>query len=292
MARLPDDPEFTGVPTPPAPPRQHELAAAPPAPEPEPLPPPPSHPDNAAATNTADGQESPPPPPPQPEAPPRPPAPQEVDSPPLSASTEADSDEWLQPQRKRGCAGRLFRIGLITLLLLAAATVALYFYDRDLMVQYVPALREMVPDLFPAPPAPAANPVPAPPSAAPSPEPSGSGTSPADAGAGGAPPGDDAAAAKEAAPPREAGPFDQQAALAALAKATEAARKCYDPELDIQTGRVIVSFEPSGRVSNVVPQAALAGNKVGLCVAGYYRDIRIPPFIGERVPIAHPVQLR
>ena len=292
VARLPDDPEFAGLGGTGAEP-QVVLAV-------------PATPVDGLASRGA--SPAPPPPPPSPITAPQTPrvvdpindrsrsAGQPTEPQVQFASASASQAEQVQsddenrfdemaPNRRTGCGRRALNLGLVAALVLACAVVALYLYDRNLIVQYVPQLRGFVPSLFPQDTAP----VPFP-SATPSP--SSSDKHDRGVGAGGAAGEGEAAASAKATAPKTPGAFDQQAMLKALAAAEHKARKCYDAEAGIDGGRVVINFEPTGRVSNVVPKGQLAGNKVGLCVAGYFKEVRIPPFAGEGVPVAHRVSLR
>lgn len=84
----------------------------------------------------------------------------------------------------------------------------------------------------------------------------------------------------------EAPPFDRAAALAALNAAADAARACKKPDGPTGSGRVAVTFAPSGVVTAVnIEGPPFAGTAVGGCVAARFRNARVPAFSGGIVTV-------
>jgi hypothetical protein len=87
-------------------------------------------------------------------------------------------------------------------------------------------------------------------------------------------------------PVAAAGPFDRGAAVSALNSAAGAASGCKKPDGPTGTGRVSVTFAPSGRVtSSTVEGPPFAGTSVGGCVAARFRSASVPPFSGSPVTV-------
>jgi hypothetical protein len=81
-------------------------------------------------------------------------------------------------------------------------------------------------------------------------------------------------------------PFDRGAALSALGNAAGAAASCKKPDGPTGSGRVSVTFAPSGNVtSSVVDGAPFAGTSVGGCVAAKFRSAHVPAFGGGPVTV-------
>lgn len=77
-------------------------------------------------------------------------------------------------------------------------------------------------------------------------------------------------------------PFDRGAAAAALGGVN--VQSCKKPDGPTGTGRVKVTFAPSGSVQTaVIDGAPFEGTPVGSCVAGKFRGARIPAFAGSAV---------
>lgn len=111
---------------------------------------------------------------------------------------------------------------------------------------------------------------------------------PAAAPAGGdkpaAPAGEKPAAEKPAA---AAGAFDTGAAKAALGAAAAGAASCAKPGGPTGSGKVEVTFAPSGRVTTAnVISGPFPGTPVGGCVASTFRKARVPAFSGAPVTVA------
>lgn len=97
------------------------------------------------------------------------------------------------------------------------------------------------------------------------------------------------AAAATAAPAPAAGgaEFNRGAASSALGGAAGAAKSCKKPDGPTGTGRVKVTFAPSGRVTSAVVEGPpFAGTSVGGCVASAFRGAHIPPFDGAPVAVS------
>ncbi|AKT36559.1 zinc-ribbon domain-containing protein [Chondromyces crocatus] len=98
----------------------------------------------------------------------------------------------------------------------------------------------------------------------------------------------------EAAPEKTAAPaaaadgaeFNRGAATSALGSAAGAAKSCKKPDGPTGTGKVKVTFAPSGNVTSAQVQGApYAGTPVGGCVAATFRAARVPPFSGAPVSV-------
>ena len=77
-------------------------------------------------------------------------------------------------------------------------------------------------------------------------------------------------------------PFDRGAAAAALGNVN--VQSCKKPDGPTGTGRVKVTFAPSGSVQTaVIDGAPFEGTPVGSCVAGKFRGAHIPAFAGSPV---------
>jgi predicted Zn finger-like uncharacterized protein len=94
---------------------------------------------------------------------------------------------------------------------------------------------------------------------------------------------------KTAAPASEAGgdkPFNRGAATSALGAAAGSARGCKKPDGPTGSGKVRVTFAPSGNVTSAqVMGPPFAGTPVGGCVAGIFRGARVPPFSGDPISV-------
>ncbi|MBI5535560.1 MAG: zinc-ribbon domain-containing protein [Deltaproteobacteria bacterium] len=81
-------------------------------------------------------------------------------------------------------------------------------------------------------------------------------------------------------------PFDRGAAISALNAAAGGASGCKKPDGPTGTGRVAVTFAPSGRVTSAnVEGPPFAGTSVGGCVAARFRGASVPPFAGSPVTV-------
>lgn len=87
-------------------------------------------------------------------------------------------------------------------------------------------------------------------------------------------------------PAAEAPPFDRAAALSALNKATDASASCKRPDGPTGSGRVAVTFAPTGVVTTAnVEGPPFAGTSVGSCIAARFRSARVPAFSGGMVTV-------
>jgi predicted Zn finger-like uncharacterized protein len=76
-------------------------------------------------------------------------------------------------------------------------------------------------------------------------------------------------------------PFDRGAASAALGAAAGAAQSCKKADGPTGSGRVSVTFAPSGNATTAnVEGPPFAGTSVGGCVAAKFRAAKVPPFSG------------
>jgi Sec-independent protein translocase protein TatA len=82
-------------------------------------------------------------------------------------------------------------------------------------------------------------------------------------------------------------PFSKASAISALTGAAGAAGGCKKPGGPTGTGKVQVTFAPSGRVTSAtVMGAPFAGTAVGGCVASAFRRAKVPAFSGNAVTVS------
>jgi predicted Zn finger-like uncharacterized protein len=82
-------------------------------------------------------------------------------------------------------------------------------------------------------------------------------------------------------------PFSKASAIAALGSAASSAAGCKKAGGPTGTGKVQVTFAPSGRVTTAsVMGAPFAGTAVGGCVAGRFRGAKVPAFSGSPVTVS------
>lgn len=94
---------------------------------------------------------------------------------------------------------------------------------------------------------------------------------------------------KAAAPAGDSGapPFNKGAAISALSSAAGSAAACKIPGGPTGSGKAIVTFAPSGRVTTAnVVGGKFGGTSVGGCVASRFRRARIPAFSGSAVTVS------
>ncbi|MDF3071683.1 MAG: putative rane protein, partial [Polyangiaceae bacterium] len=82
-----------------------------------------------------------------------------------------------------------------------------------------------------------------------------------------------------------AAPFDTNAAKAALGAAAANAGSCKTADGPTGSGKVSVTFMPSGRATNTQVSGDLAGTAVGGCVAKLFRSAKVPAFAGDAVTV-------
>lgn len=81
--------------------------------------------------------------------------------------------------------------------------------------------------------------------------------------------------------------FDKRAALASLQTVTSQATACRRLDGPKGSGKALVTFAPSGRVTGVtITGGNFQGTKVGSCVAGIFRRAKVPSFSGDAVTVA------
>jgi predicted Zn finger-like uncharacterized protein len=86
--------------------------------------------------------------------------------------------------------------------------------------------------------------------------------------------------------------FDRAAASAALSRASGAARGCKKPDGPTGSGKVRVTFAPSGNVTSATVEGPpFAGTPVGGCIASAFRGARVPPFEGAPVSVSKTVNI-
>jgi len=84
----------------------------------------------------------------------------------------------------------------------------------------------------------------------------------------------------------EAPPFDKAAAISALSAAAGKAQSCKTADGPSGSGKVSITFMPSGRATNTQVSGDLAGTAVGGCVARLFRTAKVPPFSGDAVTVS------
>lgn len=93
--------------------------------------------------------------------------------------------------------------------------------------------------------------------------------------------------------PAGTGPFDRDAAAAALGAAATRATACRQEGDPSGTANVTVTFAPSGRITSAtVSGPPFAGSKTGGCIAATMRSARVPGFAGDKVTVAKTVVIR
>jgi hypothetical protein len=82
------------------------------------------------------------------------------------------------------------------------------------------------------------------------------------------------------------GAFDSRTAFKLLTDAARTAGvKCNRPDARVRNGRVVVTFETSGRVSSAAIQGEAQGTPIGECVQKEFQGLTVPPFEGKPVNI-------
>jgi hypothetical protein len=81
--------------------------------------------------------------------------------------------------------------------------------------------------------------------------------------------------------------FNKGAAISALSTSASQATSCKRPGGPTGTGKVQVTFAPSGRVTSAtVTGSSFGGTAVGGCVASVFRRARVPAFSGNAVTVS------
>jgi len=96
----------------------------------------------------------------------------------------------------------------------------------------------------------------------------------------------DLAPAPKVASKEELSPFDKAAAKAALSAAAANASACKTAEGPTGSGKVTITFMPSGHARSAQVYGDLLGTGVGGCVARVFRSVTLPPFSGEEVTVS------
>ncbi|MEO8906392.1 MAG: zinc-ribbon domain-containing protein [Polyangiaceae bacterium] len=94
------------------------------------------------------------------------------------------------------------------------------------------------------------------------------------------------AATPASAPAADVAAFDKGAAVAALGAAAANAGSCKKPDGPTGSGKVSVTFAPSGRATMTNVAGAFAGTEVGGCVARLFRSAKVPAFAGDPVTVS------
>ncbi len=87
-------------------------------------------------------------------------------------------------------------------------------------------------------------------------------------------------------PAADGAPFDKSAAVSALGAAAANAASCKKPDGPTGSGKVSVTFAPSGRATMTNVGGAFAGTDVGGCVARLFRAAKVPAFSGDPVTVS------
>jgi hypothetical protein len=95
-----------------------------------------------------------------------------------------------------------------------------------------------------------------------------------------------AAPAPAPAPAADGAAFDKSAAVSALGAAAANAASCKKPDGPTGSGKVSVTFAPSGRATMTNVGGAFAGTDVGGCVARLFRAAKVPAFSGDPVTVS------
>jgi predicted Zn finger-like uncharacterized protein len=81
--------------------------------------------------------------------------------------------------------------------------------------------------------------------------------------------------------------FNKGAAIAALSSSAAASSSCKRPGGPTGTGRAVVTFAPSGRVTSVnITGGEFGGSSVGSCIASVFRRASVPAFSGSPVTVS------
>ena len=88
------------------------------------------------------------------------------------------------------------------------------------------------------------------------------------------------------APAADGAAFDKGAAVSALGAAAANAASCKTPDGPTGSGKVSVTFAPSGRATMTNVGGAFAGTDVGGCVARLFRAAKVPAFSGDPVTVS------
>jgi hypothetical protein len=97
---------------------------------------------------------------------------------------------------------------------------------------------------------------------------------------------------RESVEPSTQAAFDASAARESIVAAASRAQSCRAPDGPKGTSSVLITFAPSGRVTQtVVADPPLAGTTVGGCVAAAMRSASVPAYNGERVTVSKRVTI-
>jgi hypothetical protein len=81
--------------------------------------------------------------------------------------------------------------------------------------------------------------------------------------------------------------FDRAAAMGALGAAAGGARSCKTADGPTGSGKVKVTFAPSGNVTSVnLESGPFAGTPMVGCILGAFRGAKVPPFDGSPVSVS------
>jgi hypothetical protein len=94
-------------------------------------------------------------------------------------------------------------------------------------------------------------------------------------------------------PPAQHGPFQPEAAKAALNEAAAQAAVCRKGDDPSGSATVIITFAPSGRVTSATLNGPpFAGTATGGCIASTMRRARVPPFDGDKITVSKTIYVQ
>jgi hypothetical protein len=86
--------------------------------------------------------------------------------------------------------------------------------------------------------------------------------------------------------PATSSDFDKAAAQTAMSRAMNMVGMCRRPGGDAGPGRVVVILANTGKPQSVVVQGKLSGTPVGECIAGQFRNVKVPTFTGAPMTLS------
>lgn len=94
-------------------------------------------------------------------------------------------------------------------------------------------------------------------------------------------------------PSTPAGPFDREAAAAALGAGAAQASSCKQPGDPSGVASVVITFAPSGRVTSAnINGPPFAGTATGGCIAAALRKVHVPAFEGDRITVSKTIVIQ
>jgi hypothetical protein len=99
-------------------------------------------------------------------------------------------------------------------------------------------------------------------------------------------------AAPPSAPPPPAGPFDGNAARAALALAAAQANACKSADAPGGSGKVMVQFDNDGNTLSAMLAGPIGDTPLAGCILSAFRGARVPPFTGPRASVTRSLTIK